>query len=222
MKLTKKRGIGAVIGIAVFLVAFGIAFAITYYQAVITLKSGVTVTTTIIISGDNWSLWHDAAMLQPISGDLDFTWDITQTQAPLRARSLFTDRVFYIQNDSGLRGTPKVGRPLAPCQSFIKSDGTFVGSTGATLWADVDGDGNYFDWRGDTCWDTWPDTWVMADGVKWQIDPHPHFNSGLAQGTHEFDLSVGGILWLAGAGSPSPSVDVSSLPGPDAHPELSQ
>ena len=226
MKLTKKRGIGAVIGIAVFLVAFGIAFAITYYQATITLPSGVTVQSTIILSGDNFSLWHDAAMTMPITGDLDLSWDVTRTQAPLGRRSFVSQEEFYIQNDSNLRGTPMMARPLAPCQELIRdSDGQRIGDVHAQMWADPDGDGKFDWWRGDACWDGWPEEWVIAPGEKWLVQPHPHFDTfQLLDGLNRFPLVVGGILWLPGGDAPSASssADPSSFPGPDAHPSPSR
>ena len=207
------------IAIAVFLVAFGIAFAMTVYQATITLDSGVQVEVTVVISGDNFSLWHDAAMTKPVTGDLSLSWDIVKTQSPLPGRSIDSREWIYIQNDSDLRGTPKYARPLAPCQRLIReSDGVDIGSIHANMFA-ADSQGNFWMWRGDACDSNWPKEYVMAPGEKWLMELHPHFDDfDLFNGLNRFPLVVGGILWIPDTASMSPA-GASAGSAPGDHPE---
>ena len=185
MKLTRKRGIGLGIGITIFLVAFSIALAVTWIQVSQTVPSTLSVSSTVIISGDNISLWWDTAMTQPVTGDPALEWAKAQTQPPLRNVNITTDVWFYIVNES-----PYGLVPVDPCHNIIRStDNQRIGWTHTQL-RNLNGD-----WRGDACDVTdWRmrEGFVMAPGEMWQMQPHPHFDN-LAIGDHPFDLIVGAI-----------------------------
>ena len=63
-QMTTQRWIGAIVGIAVFIAAFGVALAVTWYQGSQDVPAAVSVHSTVVISGDNLGLWHDSAGLR--------------------------------------------------------------------------------------------------------------------------------------------------------------
>ena len=71
MKLPHRRWFVIIAGAAIFLAAFGIAFAATWFQGSQVVSSTVNVQTTVVISGDQmFALWRDEAMTEPmVSGD---------------------------------------------------------------------------------------------------------------------------------------------------------
>ena len=83
MNMTRNRWVGLVLGVAVFLAAFGVALAITV-QVSQEIPSTLSVKSAVIISGDNLALWHDEAKTQPVTS-LEFLK--LQLQPPLESYS---------------------------------------------------------------------------------------------------------------------------------------
>ena len=212
MKLTRKRLIGLILGITVFLGAFGIAFAaFTWYQVSQTVPSAVNVTSTIVISGDNISLWWDQAKLQPVTGDPAIEWTKAQTSPPLRQVNLTSDVWLYIVNES-----PYNLIPVDPCHDLRRTtDNVWIGSTHTNLFS-LDGN-----WRGNACdgveWRK-DSGYALAPGEMWQLRPHPHFDRNLASGSHNFDLVFGAVGYAAAAGSGPISSEVVISAPEDHHP----
>ena len=84
MRLTRKRGIALIVGITVFLVAFGVALAVTWIQVSQSVPTVLSISPTVIISGDNIALWHDTAKTLPVTGDPALAFSRPQSQPPLR------------------------------------------------------------------------------------------------------------------------------------------
>ena len=68
MKMTKNRWIGLIVGVAVFLAAFGAALAVTVFQVSREVPSTLKLGSAVVISGDNLALWHDQAKTRPRPG----------------------------------------------------------------------------------------------------------------------------------------------------------
>lgn len=153
MKLSKKHTIGIAIGVALFLAAFGAAFAaVTLVQVSQTKEGNLSLTGTVIISGDNIALW-DTQGRRPLTTPIQFT--SVQTQAPLRSLSNINRPEVWIENLSSYNL-----RPIGPAQS-IPIGGECCTWVDAQLWD------QYGQWRGFTDWDSWPDGWVMAPNDMW-------------------------------------------------------
>ena len=189
MILTKRRWIGLSIGIAVFLVAFGVAFAAVWVQGVLTVPSSVKVQTAAIVSGDTmWMLWKDKEMTTPLSsGDGPYlVWSHVTTQPPLRTFSRTRVRPFYLENISG-----KFARPIEPCKDFLIA-ATYNAHVNAEFWAlnpDA-GEGNF---RGDACRDGFPGDWFMKPGELWLVQPFLDVRSEMPDGEFGFEIQVGGV-----------------------------
>ena len=185
MRLTRKRGIALMIGVAVFLAAFGIAFAAIWTQASQQVASELKVQGTIVISGDEvFRLWRDKNMTQPlISGDgphLFFTK--VETKPPLRNLKFVFSMRPIIENISNT-----FVRPIDPCQD-VSIGGAVVGHVSAGL--ERLGEGDFERGMGGTCDDGFRGR-MMAPGEKWRMHLNFNLNQPLAEGSHFFDVFFG-------------------------------
>ena len=152
--MTKRRWTVPILGIAVFLAAFGVAFASQHHPT--------------------WQVWQNkggTAALNPLvtlsSGDILVSFDGTGAQQvaslefkvePSLGRSV-GQTVWFHNNTDAVNL-----RPIDPCQDAIRSsDGAVIGRVEAELW---DAAGNP---RGSTCDDEWPADWVVTPGGTWRM-----------------------------------------------------
>ena len=185
MKLPKRYWLVVILGITVFLAAFAVAFAATWFQGSQVVPSVVNVQTTVIISGDQmFALWRDEAMTEPvISGDgPHITFLQVETIPPLRQSNFVRTQPIFIQNVSDT-----FARPIEPCHEVIIG-GQPAGSVSAHLrtLGSTDQD------RGNTC-DDGRIGEMMSPGEKWMMDIHIELNQPLPEGDNLFDLVIGGI-----------------------------
>ncbi len=183
MKPSKKVWIGFAAGITLFLVAFGVAFgAVTLVQVSQTHPGVLSLTATVVISGDNIALW-DTLDKQPITTPIQFT--SVQTQAPLRSfRGIINSRAVWMENKSEY-----YLRPIDPAHEFLFSELCY-GYIDARLENEV---GVY---RGYTGWSEWPVNWVMAPNDMWEMELRMGFEcreGDLPAGDHSFEVVFGAI-----------------------------
>ena len=97
MRMTKHRWIGLIVGITVFMTAFGAALAATFFQVSREVPSKLTLGSAVVISGDNLALWHDAEKTKPVTS-LEFA--TIELQPPLMTGSLQPEVWIYTENKS--------------------------------------------------------------------------------------------------------------------------
>ena len=157
--MTRSQWTLLILGIAVFLAAFGIAFASQHLPT--------------------WQVWQTkdgTAALSPLntlsSGDIVVSFDSTGdievvslgfTIDPLLGRSVGQTVWFHNDTDTGV-GSPANLRPIDPCHDAIRSsDGAVIGRLEAEMWDEA---GNPM---GSTCWDVWEPNQVVPPGEMWKL-----------------------------------------------------
>ena len=185
MKLSQRRWYVIIAGATIFLAAFGIAFAATWFQGSQVVPSALIVQTTVVISGDQmFALWRDEAMTEPvISGDgPHITFLKVETEPPRRQINFVRTPPIFIQNVSST-----FARPIEPCHDVIIG-GQLVGAVSAHLrtlgFTDQE--------RGNTC-DDGRIGEMMSPGEKWMIHINLELKQPLPEGGNFFDLVIGGI-----------------------------
>ena len=126
MKMTKNRWIGLIIGVAVFLSAFGAALAVTVFQVSREVPSTLKLGSAVVISDDNLALWHDQAKTRPVTS-LEFLG--IRLQPPLE--SIPTERpqtTIFIENKSSHPLTL-----ISPCGDVVSPSGARIGFLDAGL-----------------------------------------------------------------------------------------
>ena len=198
MRLKRKHWIGIALGITLFLAAFGVAFgAVALVQVSQTVPATLSLTSAVVISGDNIALWEDQAKTQPLTAVLISQ---VQTQPPLRnlgVTTQFTPALVYIENRSQYNL-----RPVDPGTCFY-FDGYCI-YVFASLY---DQNGNN---RGCTCDSSWPSGWVMAPGDMWRMKlDFRGFGIGPPlSGDYNFSL-VFGAMGTSGDGGSAPVFSIS-------------
>ena len=129
MKMTKHRWIGLMLGVTIFLAAFGVALAVTVFQTSKEVPSVLTLGSAVVISSDNLALWHDRERKEPVTF-LDFK--SVQLKPPLEG-SLRPEVWIYIENKSDRDLTL-----IQPCREVVTKEGVRIGSMDAGL-QDLDG-----------------------------------------------------------------------------------
>ncbi len=180
MKLSKKGWIGIVAGAALFLAAFGVAFgAVTLVQVSQTHEGVLSLTATVVISGDNIALW-DTANRDPLTTPIQFT--SFKTQAPLRNFGGITRPEVWIENLSEYNL-----RPIDPVGDFRIAD-TCCFHIHADLYDE------FGDNRDSTHANEWPEDWVMAPGDMWRMSLYfCCWPQEIPSGDHSFDIVFGAI-----------------------------
>ena len=189
MKMTKHRGTAFILGIGVFLAAFGMALGVTVFQVSREVPSTLGIRSAVVISGDNLALWHDQGKTKPVTS-LEFV--ALQLQPPLKA----IDRpgvLIYIQNKSSGDLTL-----IEPCRDVESPPGTVLGSMDASL-HDIPTD----DRIGDTC----DQRVTLPPGKMVKADVHIHLQPGVASGDYTFTTVFGAV---------STTGDLPPAPGPVA------
>ena len=185
MKLPKRYWFVVILGITVFLAAFAVAFAATWFQGSQVVPSAVNVQTTVVISGDQmFALWRDEAMTEPvISGDgPHITFLKVETEPPRRQINFVRTPPIFIQNVSST-----FARPIEPCHEVIIG-GQPVGAVSAHLRTLGSTDQE----RGNTCDDSRIGE-MMSPGEKWTMHINLELKQPLPEGGNFFDLVIGGI-----------------------------
>ena len=186
MKLNKNRAFALLLGITIFLTAFGIAFAAVWVQGELFVTSGVKIQTAAIISGDQmWMLWKDPEMTEPIvSGDGPYiTFFKVESEPPVQQIKFVRTPPIFIQNVSNT-----FARPIEPCREVIIS-GQPVGFVSAQFRTVGPGEQD----RGDTCQDDFPSELMMSPGEKWVMHINLVLKQPLPDGDNFFEMVIGGI-----------------------------
>ena len=193
MKLTKKRWIGLAVGIAIFVAAFGLAFASQHHPTwqVWQVKDGTATLNPLntLSSGDMLISWTGDQ--SSVVMELDFnTWHTTAANDPIRWWSGSEPVWVYFHNN-----TQDVNlRPIDPCQDAVRnSDGQHVGRLEAQMWNAAG------DHMGSTCWDQWGENQVIPPGGMWKMAVWLRGNDRLMDGD-TFDV----VFSAVGAPVPAP------------------
>ena len=123
MKMNRYRLIGLILGVGVFLAAFGVTLALTVFQVSREIPSKLELRSAAVISGENLGLWHDREKTKPVTF-LNYV-GVTLEQ-PLEG-AFDPKAVVYVENLSTMELTV-----LEPC-SDVESDGTLIGHMEADL-----------------------------------------------------------------------------------------
>ena len=185
MKLPHRRWFVIIAGAAIFLAAFGTAFAATWFQGSQVVSSTVNVQTTVVISGDQmFALWRDEAMTEPmVSGDgPHITFLKVETEPPRRQINFVRTPPIFIQNVSDT-----FVRPIEPCH-VVNIGGQPVGAVSAHLRTL----GSTEQERGNTC-DDGRIGEMMSPGEKWMMHINLELKQPLPEWDNLFDLVIGGI-----------------------------
>ena len=119
MKMTKNRWVGVILGVSVFLAAFGVALALTVFQVSREVPSALRLGSAVVISGDNLALWFDKEKTKPVTS-LEFVG--VQLQPPLKSFSAGRPQTWiYIENKSNIDLTL-----IAPCGNVENPSGTKI------------------------------------------------------------------------------------------------
>ena len=176
--MTKSRWIGLILGVSVFLGAFGAALAVTVFQVSRDVPSTLKFGSAVVISGDNLALWHDQAKTRPVTS-LEFLR--IQLQPPLEPFGTGIPRTtIFIENKSDL---PL--KLISPCGDVANPSGARIGFLDAGLVEIPTGRG-----LGSTCGQVVtlaPLDMVEADVHFHEIDP------GLPTGDHTFTTVFGAV-----------------------------
>ena len=176
-QMTTQRWIGAIVGIAVFIAAFGVALAVTWYQGSQDVPAAVSVHSTVVISGDNLGLWHDSAGTQAVAS-LGYVG--RRLPPPLKG-SFPAEATVYIENRSIYSMTF-----VEPCGPVESPPGTAIGHVNADLF-DI-GTGRHL---GDVCKAL--DGPAIAPGEMMRADVRISLESGITPGDHAFTTVFGAL-----------------------------
>ena len=162
-----------ILGVTVFLAAFGVAFAVSNHPT--------------------WQVWQKkdgSATLNPLralsSGDIVVSFDSTGDQQvvslqfptwhstpPVRSWRRSAPQTVWFHNDTDTGVGPAVNlRPVDPCHEVLrKGTNETIGKIEADIWLNGK-------WIGTTCWDDWKPQEVIPPGAmaKMEVRLHPHGN----------------------------------------------
>ena len=176
-QMTTQRWIGAIVGIAVFIAAFGVALAVTWYQGNQDVPAAVSVHSTVVISGDNLGLWHDSAGTQAVA-----SLGYVGRRLPPPLKGAFpAEATVYIENRSIYSMTF-----VEPCGPVESPPGTAIGHVNADLF-DI-GTGRHL---GDVCKAL--DGPAIAPGEMMRADVRISLESGITPGDHAFTTVFGAL-----------------------------
>lgn len=200
MKVTRNRAIALAVGIGMFLVALGVALAVSWVQGTRNVPATLNLQSTVVKSGDQlFDLWFDAEMTRPVE---QITWFAVRTQPVEGLREILrvSPRRVFIHNKSDY-----FLRPIAPCSNFqIAGRDAHVNAGLNTMPAP----GKEPEGRGDACQEDWPPGWRLAPGEKWEMHLRLDFDRTLAPDDYNFEVVVGvlGAKADGQSGSPGPRI----------------
>jgi len=183
MKFTRNRTIALAVGIGLFLVAFGVAMAVSWIQGTRVVPATLNLQSTVVKSGDQlFDLWWDDDMTRPVER---INWFAVRTQPVdgLREMVRVSPRRVVIHNKSDYHL-----RPIAPCAKFQISGRNAHVNAGLSTMPVKD---EKPDSRGDACQEDWSSDWWMAPGEKWQMHLSVDFHNTVVPGDYHFDVVVG-------------------------------
>ena len=183
MKFTRNRTIALAVGIGLFLVAFGVAMAVSWIQGTRVVPATLNLQSTVVKSGDQlFDLWWDDEMTRRVER---INWFAVRTQRVdgLREMVRVSPRRVVIHNKSDY-----YLRPIAPCGKFQISGRNAHVNAGLSTMPVKD---EKPDSRGDACQEDWSSDWWMAPGEKWQMHLSVDFHNTVAPGDYHFDVVVG-------------------------------
>ena len=196
--MTRRRWIGLILGIGVFLAAFGIALAVTFFQVSREIPTTVTVSPVSVLSSGDLGLYHDSGAKEPVT-DLEFT--LLNLRSPLRPR--VPDQTIYIRNQSAINLTL-----IEPCQEVVGGGVQRIGFINPRLRSVASGE-----FLGDVCGrdvSLSPGEMVRADMNIHDLEP------GLAPGQYSFATVFGAVGQTRDEPIQAPAGMVSWWPG-DGH-----
>ena len=164
MSLTRKRTIALGTGIAVFVVAFGVALAGSRqftHQVSLPKPGSLEFVAAAAISGDNIMLWDsaDRTTRQPL---VEVRFTAWHTVDPVRALEAVSLPTVWIDNVS-----PHDERwdlwPVDPCREAV-AGGQRIGRLDAKIWDEV---GQFVGWA---CGDNWHADHTLEPGEVWKME----------------------------------------------------
>ena len=125
MKLAKNRWMAIILGVSLFLGAFGIALAATVvFQVTRQVDSALSLSAALVLADENLGLYHDADATQPFTGEEKLEFLGFRLQPPLENRGKARPEApVYIKNESNIGLTL-----IAPCGEVLNlADGRRLG-----------------------------------------------------------------------------------------------
>ena len=125
MKLAKNRWMAIILGVSLFLGAFGIALAATVvFQVTRQVDSALSLSAALVLADENLGLYHDADATQPFTGEEKLEFLGFRLQPPLENRGKARPEApVYIKNESNIDLTL-----IAPCGEVLNlADGRRLG-----------------------------------------------------------------------------------------------
>ena len=125
MKLAKNRWMAIILGVSLFLGAFGIALAATVvFQVTRQVDSALSLSAALVLADENLGLYHDADATQPFTGEEKLEFLGFRLQPPLENRGkAHPEAPVYIKNESNIDLTL-----IAPCGEVLNlADGRRLG-----------------------------------------------------------------------------------------------